>query len=132
MIGRTNLHDTQHAIQLLRRQIETFYRVNRFVVSIDDLDSLLGLIMQEATYAVEAEASCIALFDQADNCLHLNYSSGEKGTEVRGLTLPLGRGILGQVGATMQSRRVDDAQRDSSFDPAVDKQTGFTTKGIGH
>ena len=52
----------QRETEVLRLQVETFYQVNRFISSIDNLEDLLTLIMQEAEAAVEAEASCIALY----------------------------------------------------------------------
>ena len=50
----------QRVAELLRLQVDTFYQVNRFISSIDNLEELLNLIMQEAEAAVEAEASCIS------------------------------------------------------------------------
>ena len=53
--------DPQRETEVLRLQVDTFYQVNRFISSIDNLEDLLTLIMQEAEAAVAAEASCIAL-----------------------------------------------------------------------
>ncbi len=49
----------QRETEVLRLQVDTFYHVNRFISSIDNLEDLLTLIMQEAEAAVEAEASCM-------------------------------------------------------------------------
>ena len=73
----------QRETEVLRLQVETFYQVNRFISSIDNLEDLLTLIMQEAEAAVEAEASCIALYDQEDNRLHIKFASGEESESVR-------------------------------------------------
>lgn len=121
---------SQREAALLRRQVETFYEVNRFMRSIYNLEQLLDLIMQESEAAVRAEASCIGLYDPSDDCLHIEFASGEKKSEVRHLSLPLGQGIIGQVAATRTWLRVDDAQQDPRFDPSVDKKTGFTTRCI--
>ena len=51
----------QRETEFLRLQVDIFYHVNGFISSIDNLEELLNLIMQEAEAAVEAEASCIAL-----------------------------------------------------------------------
>ena len=45
---------SQRETELLRLQIDTFYQVNRFIRSIDNLEELINLIMQEAEAAVEA------------------------------------------------------------------------------
>lgn len=121
---------SQPEAALLRRQVETFYEVNRFMGSIYNLEQLLDLIMQESEAAVRAEASCIGLYDPSGDCLHIEFASGEKKSEVRHLSLPLGQGIIGQVAATRTWLRVDDAQQDPRFDPSVDKKTGFTTRCI--
>ncbi|MFQ6027136.1 MAG: ATP-binding protein [Dehalococcoidia bacterium] len=126
----TGTMDSQQEIIHLRQQIETFYQVNKFISSINNLEELLDLIMQEAEAAVEAEASCIALYDPSDNLLHIKFASGEKSEGVRDLIRPLGQGILGEVAVTKTPISVDDVRQDSRFDPSVDKKTGFTTRCI--
>ena len=79
---------------LLERQIETFYQVNGFISSIDNLEELLNLVMRESESAVDAEASCIALFDPADGQLHIEFASGEADEQVRHLSMPLGCGYF--------------------------------------
>ena len=127
MVSRT---EGRGEVDFLNRQIETFYRVNSFISSIDDLEQLLELIMQEAEAAVEGEASCIALYDGSDERLHIEITSGEKREEVRHLSLALGQGILGVVAESSTALRVDDVRQDSRFEPSVDKATGFTTRAI--
>ena len=122
--------EEQGEVAFLNRQIDTFYQVNRFISSIDDVEQLLELIMQEAEGAVEGEASCIALYDASDQHLHIEYASGEKKEEVRHLSLALGQGILGVVAETNKTLRVDDAQHDPRFEPSVDRASGFTTRSI--
>ena len=117
-------------VAFLNRQIDTFYQVNKFISSIDDLGQLLELIMQEAAGAVEGEASCIALYDASDQRLNIEFSSGGKKEEVRHLSLALGQGILGVVAATNTALRVDDAQQDPRFEPSIDRATGYTTQSI--
>ena len=115
---------------LLRRQIGTIYQVNRLTRSIDNLEELLDLIMQGAEAAVEAEASCIALYHPSDDRLHIEFASGEKSEGVRHLSLAMGQGILGEVAATGTPLRVDDTQQDPRFESSVDRVTGFTTRCI--
>ncbi len=70
----------QRETEVLRLQVETFYQVNRFISSIDNLEDLLTLIMQEA------EASCITLYDPEDNRPHIKFASGEESESVRHLS----------------------------------------------
>lgn len=116
--------------ELLRMQVDTFYQVNKFISSIDNLEELLNLIMQEAAAAVEAEASCIALYDPEDNRLHIKFASGEESEGVRHLSQPIEQGILGAAAATSTFVLVEDAQHDPRWDPTNDRITGFTTRTI--
>ena len=116
--------------ELLRMQVDTFYQVNKFISSIDNLEELLNLIMQEAAAAVEAEASCIALYDPEDNRLHIKFASGEGSEGIRHLSQPIEQGILGAAAATSTFVLVEDAQHDPRWDPTNDRITGFTTRTI--
>ena len=117
-------------IELLRRQVQTFYRVNRFVGGVYDLEQLLNLIMHEAEAAVDAEASCIANYEESDHLLHIEFASGGSDEGVKNLALQMGQGILGVCAATRKAMRVPDVSQDAQFDPSIDRQTGFTTKSI--
>ena len=115
---------------MLDLQIQTFYQVNRFISSIHDMDQLLILIMQESESAVNAEASCIALYDPENGRLHIEYAIGEVSEEVRRISLAMGQGVLGTVAATAKTLRVDDVTQDSRFDSSVDRKSGFVTRSL--
>ena len=102
----------QRETELLRLQIDTFYQVNRFISSIDNLEELLNLIMQEAEASVEAEANCIALYDPEDNRLHIKFASGEESDSVKHLNQAIEQGILGFAASTNIFVLVEDAQND--------------------
>ena len=84
-------------LALRSRQVQTFYRVNRFISSIYNLDDLLDLIMLEAVTAVDAEASCIALHHPTENLLRIEFASGEASEGVKHITLAMGQGIEGRL-----------------------------------
>jgi len=107
----------QRETEVLRLQVETFYQVNRFISSIDNLEDLLTLIMQEAEAAVEAEASCITLYDPEDNRPHIKFASGEESESVRHLSQAIEQGILGAAASTNTFVLVEDAQNDPRWDP---------------
>jgi len=104
--------DPQRETEVLRLQVDTFYQVNRFISSIDNLEDLLTLIMQEAEAAVAAEASCIALYDPEDNRLHIKFASGEESESVRHLSQAIEQGIFGAAASTNTFVLVEDAQND--------------------
>ena len=115
---------------LLDRQIQTFYQVNRLISSIHNMDQLLSLVMQESESAVNAEASCIALYDPEDGQLHIEFAGGEAGQEVQSLTLAMGQGVLGSVAASGETLRIGDVASEPRFDSSVDHTTGFVTKSL--
>ena len=106
----------QREMELLRLQVDTFYQVNRFISSIDNL---------EAEAAVEAEASCIALYDPEDNRLHIKFASGEESDSVKHLGQAIEQGILGAAASTNTSVLVEDAQNDPRWDPTNDRKSGL-------
>jgi len=105
----------QRETELLRFQVDTFYQVNRFISSIDNLDELLNLIMQEA------EASCIALYDPEDNRLHIKFAFGEESDSVKHLSQAIEQGILGAAASTNTFVLVEDAQNDPRWDPTNER-----------
>ena len=120
----------QRETELLKLQAQTFYRVNRFISSINNLDELLDLIMHEAEAAVGAEASCIALYEPSDGRLHMKFTSGEESEAVRHLSVAIEQGIMGVAASENTLLRVDDAQNDPRWDSSADKKTGFKTRSI--
>ena len=122
--------ESQRETGLLARQIETFYQVNKFISSIYNENELLDLIMQESESAMGAERSCIALYDPSDERLHITFATGEESEGVRGVSLAMGQGIIGEVAATNAPILVDDVRRDSRHESSVDQDTGFVTRSI--
>jgi len=50
--------------------------------------------------------------------------------ELKGKTLPRGKGIAGWIAENGQSLIVEDVQRDKRFNPEIDQQLNFSTKSI--
>ena len=86
--------------------------------------------MQEAEAAVEAEASCSALYDPDDNRLDVKFASGEESDNVKHLSQAVEQGILGAAASTNTFVLVEDAQNDPRWDPTNDRKSGFTTRSI--
>ena len=128
--GSKQTREENREIELLKLQVQTFYQVNQFVGSIYNREQLLDLIMREAEAAVGTEASCIAIFQQSDQRLHIEFASGDANLGVKHIVLEMGQGILGEAAATGKAVCVDDVSKDPRFDPSIDRQTGFITKSI--
>jgi signal transduction protein with GAF and PtsI domain len=116
--------------EVLKLQVQTFYRLNWFIRFINNLDELLDLIMRKAEAAVGAEASCITLYEPSDSRLHMQFTSGEESEAVRHLSVAIEQGIMGTAAEKNTLLRVDDAQNDPRWDSSADKKTGFNTRSI--
>ena len=74
----------------MQRHIRTFSEVNRIISSVHDMSELLGLIMHESEAAVNAQASCIALYRPEDGLLHIDFAHGDSDEAVHHTTLTVG------------------------------------------
>ena len=85
----------------------------------------------EATVALfEAEASSIALFDQATGRLVFEVAAGEKGQPVVGLSIAPDQGIAGYVFTTGQALALSDVEHDPRFGREVAAKTAFMPRSI--
>ncbi|MBN1794481.1 MAG: GAF domain-containing sensor histidine kinase [Candidatus Omnitrophica bacterium] len=120
----------QDQSDMLRRQLETLYTVNRFMSQIGDIKQLIISIMEESSKAVDAEAASVALCDPDTEELYFEVALGEKKEEIEKLRIKKGVGIIGQVAQTGIALNVPNAQAESQFDQSVDQKTHFTTRSI--
>ena len=105
-------------------------RINRFLGSIDHLDNLLSLIMEEAGKAVNAEASSIALYDPKKKELLFTIALGKKGGLIKQTRMKLGQGILGWAAQKKKPLNIPDVAKDRRFHADLDKKTAFKSKSI--
>ena len=92
-----------------------------------DQDKLLGIILETASKAVDAERGTVYLMSADGQEI---WSRVVAGTQQLVIRLPLGKGIAGTVAKTGQTIRIDDAYADSRFDPSTDKRSGYHTRSI--
>jgi len=112
---------------LTEEQVFTLIDVTRRLTRERDLDSLLNLIVRDATDVVGAERSTLFLFDEETDEL---WSFVAEEAEVKEIRLPLGRGIAGEVARSRQPLNIPAAYESPLFDPEVDKKTGFHTHNV--
>jgi len=95
-----------------------------------NLPQILTLVTQHVTSMLNVAATSVALRDDEANEVWFAAASGEGSTEVIGLRMPLGQGVVGWVAETGEPIIVPDVSTDTRFFPDVDAQSGFTTKSI--
>jgi sigma-B regulation protein RsbU (phosphoserine phosphatase) len=105
----------------LRKVLE----ITRAMAATEDLDALLGLIIERSMELLRAERATVFLYDAERDELVSRVAAGEG--EIRS---PADRGVAGATirqGATLL---VADAYADPRFNPDVDRHTGFHTRNI--
>lgn len=77
---------------------------------------------------LDAEGGAVFLLDEATQIITCIVCSGA--TEITGIKLEYGQGIVGKCVATNEGAMVRDVQNDPNFFAAVDAATGFVTRSI--
>lgn len=114
----------------LKQQIDVLYRVDSFMSTLTDLKQLLEQIMRESQNITDAEASSLALYDEAANDFVFEVVLGEKGSETKQIRVKYGEGIIGHVAQTGKPKNITNAYEDLNFAFRVDQKTGFKTRSM--
>ena len=94
-----------------------------------ELPDLLNFIVITVAELLNAEASSLLL--REGDVLRFEIAYGEKGTELKKFTVPLGAGIAGSVALSGKSTIVNQAEIEGSgIFKEIDKQSGFTTRNL--
>ncbi len=121
-------------LELLERQVENLSKlveINGIINSTLNISHLLSIIMEMIKDIMGTETSTLLLFDEASNELVFKVALGDAGEELmEKYRVKIGQGIAGWVAQNRKSVIVNDAYRDSRFDPRYDKSTGFVTRSI--
>jgi len=113
---------TDEAIRLM-----AIVEVGKLLNSTLDLDKVLEIILDTAVKNLKADRGTVYLFDHETNQLWSKVLQGDNMIEVR---LPLGQGIAGYVGQTGERIILEDAYKDSRFNPDFDKKSGYRTRTV--
>jgi serine phosphatase RsbU (regulator of sigma subunit) len=114
------------AVSEERRQLEALLTISKSLASEIQLDPLLKLIVAEVTAAMQGERSTLFLVDpRKPDELVSRVAEGAQEIRVR-----FGLGIAGTTARNRQTINIPDAYKDSRFNPAFDKASGFRTRSI--
>ncbi|MFQ5707464.1 MAG: PP2C family protein-serine/threonine phosphatase [bacterium] len=123
----------QEEIGYLRAKVEdlsSLIEVSIIINSTNDLDSLIGLVMEKAQSVMKAEASSVMLKTK-DDTLECAWALGEVGEQVKKkMHLKIGEGIAGWVAEHGSPLIVPDVSKDPRFSSRIDRSTGFQTRTI--
>ncbi|EMY76109.1 stage II sporulation protein E [Leptospira weilii serovar Ranarum str. ICFT] len=98
--------------------------------STDDLDELLGIIIETTKDVLNTEGCSLLLYDPNEDCLVFNVAKGTKGDSLAELKVPRGKGIAGIVLETLQPVIVNDAANDPRIYRNIDETVGFVTNNL--
>jgi phosphoserine phosphatase len=99
--------------------------VSRELGATGELSPLLAKVEQAARRVLHCERATVFLLDIPKNELYSRMATG-----VDGIRFSADRGIAGEVVRTREVITVDDAYKDSRFNPEIDRQTGFKTRNM--
>ena len=116
--------DTQR-LQNENEQLRRILDVARYMAITNDLDVLLGTIVEATCDVLDCDRATIFLYDAETNEL---YSRVAKGVEA--IRFPADMGIAGQAAQQRACINVPDAYADSRFNKEVDKKTGYRTRNL--
>lgn len=92
-----------------------------------DLDSLLHVIVENASDVVDADRTSIFVYDPAKDRLANRVAQGLDGKVIE---LPMGSGIAGEVAQSRTLANIPDVYADRRFNPSFDQQTGYRTRSM--
>ena len=108
------------------RKLTGLLDVAKAMTRAPDLETLLHLIVSEATRVAEADRGTIFLVDRERGELWSRVAQGA----TREIRVPMGAGIAGLVASTGQVVNIPDAYADPRFNRSVDMATGYRTTTI--
>ena len=108
------------------RKLEVLLRISKSLGHQIELDPLLKAMVAEVTDAMQAERSTLFILGHGETP-ELVTRVAEGSPEIR---IPLGVGIAGMAAEARRSINIPDAYKDSRFNPAIDRTSGFRTKAL--
>lgn len=87
----------------------------------------ISTVLENISHAVSAHRSSFFLLDPLTGTLQ---TLGAQGLEGKVISIPVGKGIAGQVAATGKAQIINDAQRSPLLDKSHDERLGFVTQMV--
>jgi signal transduction histidine kinase len=120
--------NTKHEMKL--RELSKLNQIGQEFSSSLELDRVIDRIMNRVREVLKCEASSVILWDEVKSSLVFYAASGAGAQDVKGLSIPRGKGVAGWVFDNQEAVIVENAQDDSRFYPEIDKITGMRTASL--
>jgi signal transduction histidine kinase len=119
---------TQREMRL--RELSMLNQIGQEFSSSLELDRVIDSIMSRVREVLICEASSVILWDEIKDSLVFYAASGAGAKDVKGLSIPRGKGVAGWVFDNQEAVIVENTQDDSRFYPEIDKITGMQTASL--
>jgi two-component system NtrC family sensor kinase len=97
---------------------------------VGNFQEILSQVITKTNDIFEAEAGSVALLESDGQEIVIRAAVGEGADAVRGLSLPINKGVIGWVASHQKPALIPDVIKDERFFSDIDKQSGFHTKSI--
>ena len=117
---------------LLRRnqELAALIEIGRVVTSSLDMDEVLEATIKGIREILQVEAGSLVLVDEETDRLVFRTTFTPEQGWVAGRTIEPGRGIVGHVVQTGETKLANDVDLDPHFSAEVDEETGLTARAI--
>jgi signal transduction histidine kinase len=112
------------------RELSMLNQIGQEFSSSLELDRVIDSIMSRVREVLICEASSVILWDEIKDSLVFYAASGAGAKDVKGLSIPRGKGVAGWVFDNQEAVIIENAQDDSRFYPEIDKITGMQTASL--
>ena len=95
-----------------------------------DMQEILSKVITSTNEIFEAEAGSVALMEPSGQNMVIQAAVGAGADAVRGLSLPITKGVIGWVASHEKPALIPDVMKDKRWFQDIDKESGFHTKSI--
>ncbi len=119
-----------HEIAKIHNDFSFFIELGKPLSRAKSIKETFDVIMYQIGDIFQPENWSLLLNDSKTDEMVFTIVVGNTKSDLTGVRLPKGKGIVGYIASTGQSLIVDDVEHDRRFDIDIDKKTGFQTKSI--
>ena len=95
-----------------------------------NFQSILSQVITKTNEIFEAEAGSVGLLEDGGRQIVIRAAVGRGADAVRGMSMPVPKGVIGWVALHQKSALIPDVTTDPRFFGEIDQQSGFRTRSI--
>ncbi len=119
----------RHQKQIEDRQ-KLLSQISRYLQQTLEIDLLIPRIFDEVNKAILAEGQTIWLLNTDTGMIYCRFATGPGAEEVKKVSVPIGKGIVGATVEKQEPLLIDDALNDPRVYRPADAKTGFVTRTL--